>query len=54
MCIRDSDLPAGGTRLLQEAEGYVATIKRGATTVEHGELTGERPGSLQRGPQQRE
>ena len=48
-----ADLPAGGTRLLQEAEGYVATIKRGATTVEHGELTGERPGSLQRGPQQR-
>jgi N-acyl-D-aspartate/D-glutamate deacylase len=46
-----ADLPAGGTRLLQEATGYVATLKRGTPTVEHGELTGERPGSLQRGPQ---
>ncbi len=45
-----ADLPAGGTRLLQEADGYVATIKRGVTTVEDGRLTGERPGSLQRGP----
>jgi N-acyl-D-amino-acid deacylase len=48
-----ADLPAGGTRLLQEAVGYVATIKRGVTTVEAGELTGERPGSLQRGPRDR-
>jgi N-acyl-D-amino-acid deacylase len=46
-----ADLPAGGTRLLQEAVGYVATIKRGTTTVADGELTGERPGRLQRGPQ---
>jgi len=46
-----ADLPAGGTRLLQEAVGYVATVKRGTTTVEGGELTGERPGTLQRGPQ---
>src|SRR4051794_15705124 len=46
------DLPAGGTRLLQEAVGYVATIKRGVTTVQDGELTGEHPGRLQRGPQQ--
>lgn len=45
-----ADLPAGGTRLLQEAVGYVATIKRGAVTVAEGELTGERPGRLQRGP----
>lgn len=44
-----ADLPAGGTRLLQEAEGYVATVKRGVPTVEEGELTGARPGSLQRG-----
>jgi len=48
-----ADLPAGGTRLLQEAVGYVATVKRGATTVADGELTGERPGRLQRGPQPR-
>jgi N-acyl-D-aspartate/D-glutamate deacylase len=43
------DLPAGGTRLMQTATGYVATIKRGVTVVEDGELTGERPGRLQRG-----
>jgi N-acyl-D-amino-acid deacylase len=45
----EADLPAGGTRLLQEAEGYAATIKRGVPTVEHGELTGAHPGRLQRG-----
>src|SRR4051812_10064357 len=45
-----ADLPAGGTRLMQTATGYVATIKRGATIAENGELTGERPGRLQRGP----
>ena len=44
-----ADLPAGGTRLLQRADGYVATVKRGAITVEQGEFTGERPGRLQRG-----
>ena len=43
------DLPAGGTRLMQRATGYVATIKRGVTVAEKGELTGERPGRLQRG-----
>ena len=47
------DLPAGGTRLLQRSSGYMATIKRGTQTVENGELTGEYPGSLQRGPQTR-
>jgi N-acyl-D-aspartate/D-glutamate deacylase len=45
------DLPAGGTRLMQPAEGYVATIKRGIVTAENGTLTGERPGRLQRGTQ---
>jgi N-acyl-D-aspartate/D-glutamate deacylase len=44
------DLPAGGTRLMQGADGYVATIKRGEVIAEHGELTGARPGRLQRGP----
>ncbi len=43
------DLPAGGTRLMQSADGYVATIKRGVVTAENGELTGARPGRLQRG-----
>lgn len=46
------DLPAGGTRLLQRSVGYKATIKRGVVTVEDGELTGEYPGALMRGPQQ--
>jgi N-acyl-D-aspartate/D-glutamate deacylase len=43
------DLPAGGRRLVQEATGYVATIKGGTTTFEHGEETGARPGRLLRG-----
>jgi N-acyl-D-aspartate/D-glutamate deacylase len=43
-----ADLPAGGTRLLQTADGYVATIKRGEVIAEQGELTGVRPGRLQR------
>jgi len=44
-----ADLPAGGTRLMQAADGYVATIKRGEVIAEGGELTGARPGRLQRG-----
>jgi N-acyl-D-aspartate/D-glutamate deacylase len=43
------DLPAGGSRLLQTAEGYVNTIKSGTVTFEGGEDTGERPGRLVRG-----
>ncbi len=46
-----ADLPAGGTRLMQAATGYVATIKRGRVTVDNGVLTGDRPGRLQRGAQ---
>ena len=45
------DLPAGGKRLLQKAEGYVATIKNGTVTFRDGEPTGARPGKLIRGPQ---
>jgi len=44
-----ADLPAGGSRLLQRAEGYVATIKKGTVTFDHGEPTGETPGRLVRG-----
>jgi len=44
------DLPAGGTRLMQGADGYVATIKRGQVIAERGALTGALPGRLQRGP----
>ncbi len=45
------DLPAGGKRLLQKAEGYVCTIKNGVVTFENGKWTGEVPGGLIRGPQ---
>ena len=45
------DLPAGGRRLIQRAEGYVATIKSGVVVREHDEPTGERPGRLLRGGQ---
>ena len=44
-----ADLPAGGRRLLQGASGYVATIKSGVETFEHGQDTGVRPGRLIRG-----
>ncbi len=42
------DLPAGGKRLLQRAEGYRATIVAGQTVVENGTLTGNKPGRLAR------
>jgi len=45
------DLPAGGKRLLQKAEGYVCTIKSGEVTFENGKWTGATPGGLVRGPQ---
>ena len=43
------DLPAGGSRLVQRPRGYVATVKSGVVTFDHGEDTGERPGELIRG-----
>jgi N-acyl-D-aspartate/D-glutamate deacylase len=43
------DLPADGRRFVQRADGYVATIKRGAVTFADGEDTGARPGRLLRG-----
>jgi N-acyl-D-amino-acid deacylase len=45
------DLPAGGKRLLQKAEGYVATIKSGQITFRNGQYLGTHPGRLIRGPQ---
>lgn len=45
------DLPAGGKRLLQKADGYVATIKSGQVTFRNGEYQGIHPGKLIRGPQ---
>jgi len=45
------DLPAGGKRLVQPADGYVATLVAGNVTYERGEATGPLPGRLVRGPQ---
>jgi N-acyl-D-aspartate/D-glutamate deacylase len=42
------DLPAGGRRLVQHADGYVATIAGGEIIAEEGALTGARPGRLVR------
>ena len=44
-----NDLPAGGSRILQGATGYVETIKSGVTTFADGKETGARPGTLLRG-----
>jgi N-acyl-D-amino-acid deacylase len=43
------DLPAGGRRLVQRAEGYRYTVKSGEVTFEDGEHTGALPGGLVRG-----
>jgi N-acyl-D-aspartate/D-glutamate deacylase len=43
-----ADLPAGGKRLLQAAEGYRATIVRGEPIVLHGARTDAMPGGLLR------
>jgi N-acyl-D-aspartate/D-glutamate deacylase len=45
------DLPAGGRRLVQRADGYRQTVKDGQVTFEDGEPTGALPGKLLRGPQ---
>ncbi|GAB9103138.1 N-acyl-D-amino-acid deacylase family protein [Bradyrhizobium diazoefficiens] len=45
------DLPVGGRRLLQDVDGYEATIVSGVVTRRHGAATGRRPGKLIRGAQ---
>jgi N-acyl-D-amino-acid deacylase len=45
------DLPAGGRRLDQTAEGYVATVVSGQVIAENGVPTDARPGKLVRGRQ---
>jgi len=45
------DLPAGGKRLLQTAEGYRATVKSGQVTFRDGKASGVTPGVVIRGPQ---
>jgi N-acyl-D-amino-acid deacylase len=44
------DLPADARRLVQRADGYVASIVAGETISENGEFTGALPGKLLRGP----
>ena len=46
-----SDLPAGGRRLDQTADGYVVTIVSGEVIAENGVPTAARPGKLIRGRQ---
>ncbi|HEY2068216.1 MAG TPA: amidohydrolase family protein [Rhizomicrobium sp.] len=45
------DLPAGGKRLLQGADGYVATVVSGEIVYRDAQATGALPGKLVRGPQ---
>ena len=46
-----ADLPAGGRRLLQRADGYLHTVVAGEEIMRDGEPTGALPGRLVRGPQ---
>ena len=43
------DLPAGGSRILQPAQGYVATFVNGVQTRANDQDTGARPGRVFRG-----
>ena len=46
-CPRSShDLPAGGKRLEQRADGFQATVVGGEVTIVDGEPTGALPGAL--------
>jgi len=45
------DLPAGGRRLIQRSDGYVATIVSGVPVYREGTATGALPGRLVRGAQ---
>ncbi len=46
--VLQQDLPAGGQRLMQHAEGYRATVVTGQVMARDGKLTGARPGRLVR------
>lgn len=43
-----ADLPAGGRRFVQKADGYLATVVAGAVTYENGHPSGRLPGQLVR------
>ena len=42
------DLPTGASRIVQRADGYVATIVSGEVVLRNGVHTGARPGRLVR------
>ena len=42
------DLPAGGRRLEQRSQGFLATLVNGEVTIEDGRPTGATPGRLLR------
>ena len=44
------DLPAGGRRLMQKTDGFVATLVNGVVVTRDGRATGKFPGRLVRGP----
>jgi N-acyl-D-aspartate/D-glutamate deacylase len=44
-----NDLPGRARRLVQRADGYVATFKAGQSVLENAEATGAAPGHLLRG-----
>jgi N-acyl-D-amino-acid deacylase len=44
-----NDLPGGCIRLMQDAIGYIATVKSGQVTFRNGKPTGQRPGGVIRG-----
>lgn len=46
--VMQRDLPAGGRRLVQRADGFVTTLVGGVAIAEQGALTGSRPGKLVR------
>ena len=46
--VAHNDLPAGGTRLIQPVQGYLATMCNGVVTRRHDTDTGARPGRLVR------
>jgi len=46
-----NDLPGGAKRLIQKADGYVATLVSGQVTFREGKDTGVRPGKVIRGSQ---
>ena len=44
------DQPGGIRRLIQKADGYLATVVNGSVLLRNGEHTGALPGQVLRGP----